>query len=685
MDAAVLTRVPAGVRARALPAAAMLTVLVAASSVLRFVVLALRLQTPVYLPDEYTYSALARSIAETGHPTIRGMSAHFPALLEPILAAPFWLTHDPALALRLTQAEHSVLMSLGAVPVYLLCRRLSLGAGYALAAAALTLVSADLSYASYVMAEPVAFPLVLTTVYAAVVALESPSRRVQLALIALIALSTFARLQLVLLAPVVLVAGLIVARFDLRRFVSTCGVLTAGLVLPVVAALAAGPQRLLGTYHGVLDLHATAGTVAHQLGLHLLLVVFVSSVVLVPGALVALGNGLARPQTVAEQSFAWLTVLLGAGVIAQAVFIGSTVSGGFGERYLIYVVPLIAAAFGLYARRGGSRAAVLALSALIALLAMRFPLTHYTGRSSDSPLLWAVSRVQLSLGSTNAALLVSGVALALAVLAAVIGLRPQRRYRAALAAAIAVQAVVAVAAVSWDVGINVQARRGVFPADMRWIDHNATGPVTMLQTPDSNRGAADEQFLWNMSLTRVGLLPGALVIDAYDNPAVRVANDGTLSTAHGTIDGAIVVDGTRTWTTFAGGRMAAATSAPVTPYVLWRPNGTAPLRLAAEARGVRSDGWLTAEGTLTVWPASKPHLLRLRLRLPAEAAADTIHFHTGFVTRDVTIQPGTARTISFLVPGVTHPWTLRWSCDRYAYRGADRVSFLTAPPQLIDA
>ena len=685
MDAAVLTRVPAGVRARTLPAAAVLTVLVAASSVVRFLVLALRLQTPVYLPDEYTYSALARSIAETGHPTIRGVSAHFPALLEPILAAPFWLTHDPGLALRLTQAEHSVLMSLGAIPVYLLCRRLSLGTGYALAAAVLTLVSADLSYASYVMAEPVAFPLVLTTVYAAVVALESPSRRIQLALVGLIALSTFARLQLVVLAPVVLVAGLIVVRFDLRRFVAKCGLLTIGLALPVVAALAAGPQRLLGTYHGVLDLHATTGTVAHQLGLHLLLIVFVSSVVLLPGALVALVNGLVRPQTVVEESFAWLTVLLGAAVVAQAVFIGSTVSGGFGERYLIYVVPLLATAFGLYARRGGGRVAVLGLSALFALLAMRFPLTHYTDRSSDSPLLWAVSRVQLLLGAADAALLVSIVAVALALVAAAVGLRPQRRYGAALATAIAVQAVVAGAAVSWDVGLNAQARSGVLPADMRWIDHAAIGPVTMLETPDSNRGAADEQFLWNKSLTRVGLLPGALVIDAYDNPAVRVAGDGRLSTVHGPVAGAVVVDASRTWTTFAGARVAASTSSPVTPYVLWQPTGPGPLRLAAEARGIRSDGWLTADGTVTVWPASKPHLLRLRLRLPSQAAPDTIHFRTGALTRDVTIQPGTTRTISLLVPGLGHPWTLRWSCDRYAYRGADRVSFLTAPPQLIDA
>ncbi len=81
--------------------------LVALSAVVRFLFSALPLQTPFYLPDEYTYSALARGIAETGRPVIRGVPAHFPALLEPLLAAPFWLFGDPQLAFRLTQAEHA--------------------------------------------------------------------------------------------------------------------------------------------------------------------------------------------------------------------------------------------------------------------------------------------------------------------------------------------------------------------------------------------------------------------------------------------------------------------------------------------------------------------------------------------------------------------------------------------------
>ena len=56
-------------------------------------------------------------------------------MLEPLLAAPFWLSHDPGVAYRLTQAENALSMSLAAVPVYLLVRRLGGGSWLGLAAA----------------------------------------------------------------------------------------------------------------------------------------------------------------------------------------------------------------------------------------------------------------------------------------------------------------------------------------------------------------------------------------------------------------------------------------------------------------------------------------------------------------------------------------------------------------------
>jgi hypothetical protein len=69
---------PAAVsRATAVPARLLLSGIVAASFLLRFVA-ALWHTTPLYFPDEYIYSGIARSLAESGKPLIRGSSAHFP-------------------------------------------------------------------------------------------------------------------------------------------------------------------------------------------------------------------------------------------------------------------------------------------------------------------------------------------------------------------------------------------------------------------------------------------------------------------------------------------------------------------------------------------------------------------------------------------------------------------------------
>src|SRR5213075_2367175 len=154
-------RLPFGLdRVAAIPAKYVLGGVVGLSFVVRFVV-ALAHATPLYFPDEYIYGSIARSLAEHGRPLIRGGSAHFPAMLEPLAAAPFWLFHDPQLAYRLTQAENALAMSLAAIPVYLLVRRLGGGTWPCLAAAALTVASPDLFFTSFVTADAIAYPLVL--------------------------------------------------------------------------------------------------------------------------------------------------------------------------------------------------------------------------------------------------------------------------------------------------------------------------------------------------------------------------------------------------------------------------------------------------------------------------------------------------------------------------------------------
>ena len=54
---------------------------------------------------------------------MRGTPAHFPALLEPLLTTPIWLLNDAETAYRLTQALHVVAMSVAAIPIYWLARR----------------------------------------------------------------------------------------------------------------------------------------------------------------------------------------------------------------------------------------------------------------------------------------------------------------------------------------------------------------------------------------------------------------------------------------------------------------------------------------------------------------------------------------------------------------------------------
>ena len=71
----------------------MLRGIVFASTLARAVVAFAR-QTPTYFPDEYLYSAMSRSIAETGRPLVRGGSAHLPSVLGPLLTSPAWLIRD---------------------------------------------------------------------------------------------------------------------------------------------------------------------------------------------------------------------------------------------------------------------------------------------------------------------------------------------------------------------------------------------------------------------------------------------------------------------------------------------------------------------------------------------------------------------------------------------------------------
>src|SRR5689334_7432209 len=67
-----------------------LALLVSLSTAIRIVCGWLR-PTPDYFPDEYMYASFSRSIAAGHLPAVRGVSAHFLPVLQPLVTAPAWL------------------------------------------------------------------------------------------------------------------------------------------------------------------------------------------------------------------------------------------------------------------------------------------------------------------------------------------------------------------------------------------------------------------------------------------------------------------------------------------------------------------------------------------------------------------------------------------------------------------
>jgi hypothetical protein len=597
---------------------------------------------PRYFPDEYLYTAIARALGAGQAPNVRGTSANFPALLEPILAAPFHALFSPELAYRLTQAENALLMSLAAVPVYLLARRLSLSSRYALCCAVFAVAIPDLVFASYTLADPVAYPFAMAALAAGVAALERPARRTQLLFLTLAFLATFARVQYVVL-PVAFVAAAFVV--DRKRALKTQRLPLVLLALPLAVALALGPARVFGYYSNVTNLHV-GGQLLRWAGIDLFLLAFSTGIVLVPGALVAL----ARPRGRTETAFASLATVFGAGLVAEAALYASNGSARFQERYLFAVLPLVPIAFGLYVKHGRpARIPVALISLLLFALSARLPLSGWAGAlgKTDSPFLSAVFRLEKALGTANGSFVLAGLAAAGAAGAVLVSRRGGARY--ALAATLTFIFVSSFGALIADSANARDVRHEFLPANPSWVDATGLRDVTLLQTAGAPAAGAVEQLYWNRSITHLALVGAAMPTDVYAAPRIRVASDGTLLG----VGANVLVQDYAATAQFANARLVATAGT----FSLWSADSA--LRLSLLERGRFSDGWLARTGKLSIWPDAAGRTrgtLSFTLSLPASATATTINF--GKAHYD--IRPGEKTTVIYTLDA-RGPWSLPFS------------------------
>src|SRR5439155_671839 len=174
----------------------------------------------------------------------------------PLLIAPAWrLFGSVADAYAAAKTIGSVAMSLTAIPVYLLARRV-LRPAWALFAAGLALALPSMMYTGTLMTETVFYPVFACVALALVLALERPTLRRQGILLGLCLLAFLTRPQAIVLIPAVACAPLALAWLDRRgvlrgaaEFRVLYGVLAGAVVGVLVVQLARGrsPYDVLAT------------------------------------------------------------------------------------------------------------------------------------------------------------------------------------------------------------------------------------------------------------------------------------------------------------------------------------------------------------------------------------------------------------------------------------------------------
>ena len=392
MTDASLTRANVGGRAlvNAVPAWAWLGGLVVVSAGIRFV-LARGMVAPWIMVDELVYSELARSFTATGHFAIRGTPAGVGyGVVYPVLVSPAYrLFASLPDAYAAAKAINSVVMSLAAIPAYLLARRV-LNQWLALAAAALSVAIPSLVYTGTLMTENAFYPVFLCLALVLVLMLERPTTWNQLGVLALCALAYATRQQALALLVGVLVAPLLVGWRGLRRFLVLYVAAAVLVVVAVVAVVARGnsPRTLLGAHQAAGQHHYAPVPVAKWLLWHAAeLDLYLGVVPLVAFVLLVLAW---RKLDVRQRAFT-----AGASVLTVAVLIyaaGKATYPGIDrleERNTFYVAPFFFIALLLWVQLGAPRprATTVAVALGAGLLVATLPFPRLLGPQTTSDTL----------------------------------------------------------------------------------------------------------------------------------------------------------------------------------------------------------------------------------------------------------------------------------------------------------
>jgi Dolichyl-phosphate-mannose-protein mannosyltransferase len=552
-------------RLRRVPAWAWLVALVLASFAVR-AWLAREMPGPFIMVDELYYSELARSIADSGEFLVRGVpSSGYGGVVYPALISPAYAIFD-----RLTDAYAAVktlnalVMSLAAIPAYLLARRV-VGTGMSLLAAVLAVSLPSLVYTGSVMTENAFYPVFLMVALLFTLVLESPTTLRQIALLAAIGIACATRVQAVVLVAALLTAPLLFGffrrenwRLALRPFLWLYAlVLGGGAALLLVQQARGRPlSDIFGAYSIVAESDYDPGQVLCYVMYHVAELDLYLGIVPVAATIVLVGR--ARSLDRPLQALLAVSLAVSFWLVVEVSAFASVFAHRIQERNVFVVTPLFLVLLLAWVDRGAPRPRVLALvsAGLAAALVLLIPFGRFvpTSALSDTLMLLPWWSVQDHVSPEW----ISELAFGLAVLLAVGFLLVPRRYALALPLVVLAYYAVVFQPI-WagthgvrqaSAGAVFQGIRGV-PRD--WIDAAlpAGARVAVLWTGRTDRFTVNQNEFFNRSVgpiyytrepTPGGIGETPVRVDTSDG-VVRLTDGSPLEVEYLLTDGLVTPDG----------------------------------------------------------------------------------------------------------------------------------------------
>ena len=581
------------------------------------------------------------------------------------------MQNDPEVAYRITQGIHALAISLAAVPVYLLGRRLALPLRDTLLAAAATVALPSFVFSAYVTADALGVTLALCAVLAGVVALERPTARTQSVFLVLAVVATLTRVQYVFLPAAFVVAALVVERGNLRSAARAFRPTLIVLAVLTALTLLAGPHRLVGLYDGIFEFSIDLTDIGRWVVVNTFLLALATGAVVLPGAIGGLVGALGRRAGRAERGFATFAIVSLLALLLEAAIFSANGTHGFFERYLMLAGPLLILGLCLVARSARGRIFGMAAGAVLLVAVMRLPLSGYAaeGGKRDSPLLggvfWLEDRLGVGAGSQLVAFSAAGLILCSIVLLKV----SKAVVPICLVIAIGAGAAASFAGASYDVARAHDARSDV-PAGRPELGR----PCRPRPRHDAARrrrqspGRLDPSLLEHLARARRaarGRRADRLL--RYRQGHDRRRRNGGRSTASPSPG--------RSSSRSMEPRLSSSTPGSIartTGTSLWVPASQA--RIASLTEGLYLDGWLSYPSRIRVWPSGRggTETMRFTLSLPANAPTQTVEVKGAGVHRSVVVPAG-GETVVTLDVDRSRLTELRITCKTALQVGGNRV------------